>query len=756
MKKLLSIIAAVSVLAVSANAQPLYTESKEEIVTGGVTLKNEKRFYGDYALNISCVSADLNNDNIGFELLKHSGGSDKTATVMNFAKEEEDTAVAINGDFFSVYKGDQNFSLGLEVKDGELLQSHINPDMAAGFFDGEVLSFSYVDFSAEIEAPDGTKMPVAHINKPTDYYGAVLMYTPEFNGSVSPFLPNGITALTVQDDTVTAKGVSLGGTIAIPENGYILVIDDNMTPFLEYKFNVGDKVNIKITVDPSLENIQTAFGGGTLLLKDGEKTKITHAVNGNNPRSVIGTDADGTKIYMLTVDGRQTDSRGVTLDVLADICLEMGMKNAINLDGGGSTAMVGKTLENGQLHKFNSPTEDRKVINALAITNEAKPGKAVGAYVVPESEFVLMGDSVNLTLIPYDENYNKPTSFDGKTKWVISKGRGTVKNNVYYADGSGETVLDFYYDGKKVDSCIINVITRVSGITSPSVTELEKGETKSISGSVKIFDPAGNTAVVKNMSLLNPEYDRNFVSLSDDGTVKLLREGAGQITFSYTGAQRSMKVISGKNETDADKPVVSDSMQKYAGGGFSLAFYGSSKIDTLFDRVVFVKAMDELKYKDAVAIVGGEIPSDLTPKDVTPIVADKWDVKKFDNAKVITLSLSSGRLARGEQWKNLSGQLNTAVEDNIFIVTDEPLRFAAELDRMAFHSMVKETAKEKNVFVIYSGEENFCRISDGVRYMTVAGAEDESSLSQAIEHTSYLNFNITADEITYQYRKLYE
>lgn len=599
-------------------------------------------------------------------------------------------------------------------------------------------------------------MPVAHINKPTDYYGAVLMYTPEFNGSVSPFLPNGITALTVQDDTVTAKGVSLGGTIAIPENGYILVIDDNMTPFLEYKFNVGDKVNIKITVDPSLENIQTAFGGGTLLLKDGEKTKITHAVNGNNPRSVIGTDADGTKIYMLTVDGRQTDSRGVTLDVLADICLEMGMKNAINLDGGGSTAMVGKTLENGQLHKFNSPTEDRKVINALAITNEAKPGKAVGAYVVPESEFVLMGDSVNLTLIPYDENYNKPTSFDGKTKWVISKGRGTVKNNVYYADGSGETVLDFYYDGKKVDSCIINVITRVSGITSPSVTELEKGETKSISGSVKIFDPAGNTAVVKNMSLLNPEYDQNFVSLSDDGTVKLLREGAGQITFSYTGAQRSMKVISGKNETDADKPVVSDSMQKYAGGGFSLAFYGSSKIDTLFDRVVFVKAMDELKYKDAVAIVGGEIPSDLTPKDVTPIVADKWDVKKFDNAKVITLSLSSGRLARGEQWKNLSGQLNAAVEDNIFIVTDEPLRFAAELDRMAFHSMVKETAKEKNVFVIYSGEENFCRISDGVRYMTVAGAEDESSLSQAIEHTSYLNFNITADEITYQYRKLYE
>ena len=142
MRKILSLTALIVGISVAVNAQPLHTSTHEEIMTGGVTLKSEQRFYGDYALNINCITADLKNENLGFELLKHSGGSDKTATVMELAKGEEKTVAAINGDFFSAYKGDQNFSLGLEVKDGKLLQSHINADMAAGFLAENVVSLS--------------------------------------------------------------------------------------------------------------------------------------------------------------------------------------------------------------------------------------------------------------------------------------------------------------------------------------------------------------------------------------------------------------------------------------------------------------------------------------------------------------------------------------------------------------------------------------------------------------------------------------
>ena len=106
MKKILILTALLLSISLCAFAQPLYTSVNEEIVTGGITLKNEKRFFGDYALDINLITADLKNENLSFELLKHSGGADKTATVTQLASGEEKTAVAINGDFFSVYKND--------------------------------------------------------------------------------------------------------------------------------------------------------------------------------------------------------------------------------------------------------------------------------------------------------------------------------------------------------------------------------------------------------------------------------------------------------------------------------------------------------------------------------------------------------------------------------------------------------------------------------------------------------------------------
>ena len=95
---------------------------------------------------------------------------------------------------------------------------------------------------------------------------------------------------------------------------------------------------------------------------------------------------------MITVDGRQSLSRGVSLSELGDICLELGCTNAINLDGGGSTNMVGKTVYNQSIHTFNSPTENRKVINALGIVSSAEPQDVAGFKVKTENEVLLSGD----------------------------------------------------------------------------------------------------------------------------------------------------------------------------------------------------------------------------------------------------------------------------------------------------------------------------------------------------------------------------
>ena len=734
MKKIIFILSVLFVLLsfVSVSAAPLYTDRTEEIVTDGVTLIKEQRFFGDSALNITLIKADLNNPNLSFDLLKNSGGSDKVDTVMSHAKGDSQTVVAINGDFFSAYKGNQNFSLGIEVKDGELLQSHINSDMAAGFFKDNKLVLSYVDMVMKITAPDGTEMPIAHINKPTDYYGAVLMYTPDFNGGTSPYLPAGITAVTVIEDVVTAKGISVGGVIAIPENGYILVINDNMTPFLDSKFNVGDYVKTSISVLPSIDDVQTAFGGGTLLLQDGKKTPITHDVGGTHPRSVIGTNADGSIIYMMTVDGRQSLSKGVSLSTLADICKDMGMINAINLDGGGSTSMVGKTLEDSSLHVLNSPSENRKVINAPAITSNAGSSAAVGVLCEAEGGSVLSGDSIKIKVTPYDRNYNPPSSVGGTLTWGVPDGRGYVKDNIYYPSGSGEVTIEAYYDGKKTDSFSVYVIGDVTGIIAPE----EVGNESELSGKVKVFDEEGNTAVIRDISLLNPSHV------------------SGKLELSKNGAKRSVNITSSGYESTSSVPVTSDSLNRERGIGTTFNIYSSSAMNTLFDRVVYANAMDVLEKSDVSAIVGGEKPADLTPAN-SPVIAGNYIERSYSHSKIVSLEQKDGVISRGTQWEKLSAALNSS-QRNVFVILDKEPSFSSEIDKKAFYSMLSDAAKNKNVFVIFSGSENFCRIENGVRYITIANIRDENTMEKSVENVCYLSIRITNDNTTYVFKNLFE
>ena len=757
MKKKISILLAFIMMSagLGANAQVLYEKETQEIVTGGVTLRNIVRFCGDYALNINCITADLKNENLSLELLKDTKGVDKTQTVMNFAKAEENVVAATNADFFSAYKGDQNFSLGIEIKDGEFLQSHINSDMAAGFFKENVLSFFYPSISVSVKAPNEMHKALAHINKPTDYYGALLMYTSDFNSGTSPFLPEGITAVTVTEGRVSAKGVSLGGTIPIPENGYILVIDDNMTPYLDINFNVGDTVELSSEASPSLNGVATAFGGGTMLLSNGEKTPITHNVSGNHPRTAIGTNADGTVIYMITVDGRQTQSRGISLDTLADICLELGCVNALNFDGGGSTAMVGKTLFQNELHYINKPSENRKVINAVAITQSAQSGDAVGFFANAEKNTVLSGDSVKLLLTPYDENYNKPEKITKEPKWVVKKGEGYVHDNVYYAQGAGEVLLELYYDGKKTDSVTLYVIDEVAGITSDSKLSLSAGATITTENLIEVFDKYGNTAAVKDITLLNPKYDEEFIELSG-GTIKVLKEGGGKITLSHGRAKRDIKVISGKYDADIDEPQTDDALYKDEDGAFTFNVLGFAGATNLFDRIVYAHAMDIFRKADASAVIGADLLSDLTPDAVSPVSAQRHTVRDFDNAKIISMELSSkGIIERGAQWKKLAEAFGSAKQKNIFVLLRGSADFSTDIDKAAFSSILSDGAKNKNVFVIYSGNENFCRINEGVRYISLADVKDEKLLWKSIEKAKYLSFNIKGDSVTYCFKRLY-
>ncbi|MBP1904529.1 exopolysaccharide biosynthesis protein [Paenibacillus turicensis] len=115
----------------------------------------------------------------------------------------------------------------------------------------------------------------------------------------------------------------------------------------------------EITSSELLEKGATnTFSFGPILVQNGEITsdfnnvKIDNnfgnrSIQKSNPRTAIGMIAPNHFVFVV-VDGRQDNSRGMTLAELAQTMKDLGATEAYNLDGGGSSTMyfMGRVVNN--------------------------------------------------------------------------------------------------------------------------------------------------------------------------------------------------------------------------------------------------------------------------------------------------------------------------------------------------------------------------------------------------------------------------
>lgn len=124
---------------------------------------------------------------------------------------------------------------------------------------------------------------------------------------------------------------------------------------------------------------ETIMLSGPLLILDHKTETIDSAAFNTlrHPRSAIGIKPNG-KVILLTVDGRNESSEGMSLFELAKVMKWLGCISAINLDGGGSTALwVKNYAENGIV---NYPSDNkkwdhegaRKVANVILLQKKKK------------------------------------------------------------------------------------------------------------------------------------------------------------------------------------------------------------------------------------------------------------------------------------------------------------------------------------------------------------------------------------------------
>lgn len=105
--------------------------------------------------------------------------------------------------------------------------------------------------------------------------------------------------------------------------------------------------------------------GSKLLIDDGRVMVVDDTEM--HPRTAVGIDRDTNEVLLLVVDGRSERSRGYTMVELARMMQDLGAEEALNLDGGGSSTMVGR--RSGTLRVLNDPSDStlRNVANALVV-----------------------------------------------------------------------------------------------------------------------------------------------------------------------------------------------------------------------------------------------------------------------------------------------------------------------------------------------------------------------------------------------------
>ncbi|MEM7417697.1 MAG: phosphodiester glycosidase family protein [Gemmatimonadota bacterium] len=136
----------------------------------------------------------------------------------------------------------------------------------------------------------------------------------------------------------------------------------------------ADGVDVGWRVDATGDGDTEAVGGFPDLIDSGApvgdlevRARPTFAA-ARHPRTAVGYDSAGDVLWLVVVDGRQLPhSAGMTLPELARLFGYLGADEALNLDGGGSSAMV---IDGRPVNRPSDPTGERAVANALALVRD--------------------------------------------------------------------------------------------------------------------------------------------------------------------------------------------------------------------------------------------------------------------------------------------------------------------------------------------------------------------------------------------------
>ena len=356
-------------------------------------------------------------------------GSTKISEMADYAVSQGKNLLAIiNADFFSLQTG---VPLGIVIEDGVYISSSsgrgaicFNDETGAYFIPSPMVEIMlYNNGGGDGADNTGKTVDLNHYNKYRADTGGLVLFSEAFSSvSTRTSTPGWFVVFKILEGTPSVSGTMLlevadrimtNGAIPIGEGFMVLSAAAQGGYGAEYeKFAIGDIVTLTTACgDEGLVAARYATGAGDILISDGEITdpeSWDRALLPRNPRTAFGVREDGA-VVSYVVDGRDsTHSVGLTLEELADELLREGCVYAVNLDGGGSTAVSLRIPGESGPAVVSRPSGggERGCATYILFVTDAEPdGEAHKLHLVNDGAIVLAGSSIDLYFTAADAGY---------------------------------------------------------------------------------------------------------------------------------------------------------------------------------------------------------------------------------------------------------------------------------------------------------------------------------------------------------------
>lgn len=488
-------------------------------------------------------------------------GAASFKTVVSYAEAAGQHVVAgINADYFTMANGVAD---SIVIQDGIIKTSESSKNTAIGFRADGSAFIGRANLKVRVLSdrfPEGING--IHMNKAVTDASGIVMYTDAYNSTNKAAIPtiNVLVDITEGAPQInqTMSGVvesvqEAAGATAIPDGKVLLSLSANSsyssTMALFKTIQPGDAISFSFEADHSWDDVVSAVGAGEKLLTKG--VNVAPSTGGRQPRTALGIKPDGT-VILYTVDGRQTGySAGVTFREEAGRMLELGCTEAVNLDGGGSTALLARYPGNTEIDTINKPSGGvlRNCGNYILLVSEGgATGTLGGLHLYPYSQYLLAGARQTFTVKATDTNYY-PTAVPGDLTYSADS-MGTIDADGVYTAGhtAGDGTVSVS-GGGAYGSVNVKIVTNPDSIqiTNASTGEVITGAISVTTGKTFRFSgkaKKNNVDLTAQAQCFNWNVTGNVGTIDQNGvfTPNASGSGSGTVTASAGGKTASVQV----------------------------------------------------------------------------------------------------------------------------------------------------------------------------------------------------------------------